>query len=590
MVRPHRPRSLARVLLACSTLVALCASAAAPPAPAATSVTVVGATVPTATSLNAAACATGTPATSFGVVMPGSSAITSTNCRLTFGSSNGQVLVRAYQRDQTSVGMFQYTSGAMDTAFDSDGIATTPVGAAADSATAAAVQKDGKVVLAGFSDIAGTDKIRVVRLTSAGTLDAGFATGGVYSRSLSGSHDRAQALLVQTDGSMLVAGVTNDIDKLFILKLTAAGVLDTTYGTGGTTILETGGYDYLGTNMDLVARPNGGVAIVDRCTLWEVCLTGVTDSGVLDATFGTAGFAAAVTPSGSEYSGVAVMNDGILVAAERNDNHGLYLDKFGFNGAFDATFGTGGVKDTGYSAQGGMGVGVQQDQKIIIQEGACCSPKRLRRLLPNGSPDATFGIAGAAPLANGALQIQVLQDDSIVVGNSDGASVQLQRFTPNGADDTTFGTNGQRTIAAPNPMNPWLAPTLTEGIDGAIVVGGSFTVAGNQDVGAIVTKGWPVNDYGSTTWTPDANAMFGVCLLATSATSLWPTTGSCTATNGTNWRATPISPADPNAGIARTTSDAATGATIDLRFGMRVPSSQRPGRYVAPLTFDVIGV
>ncbi|MCW2928956.1 MAG: type sorting protein, partial [Thermoleophilia bacterium] len=72
----------------------------------ASSSTVVSAQVPSATSVNATACAASTPGvTEFGTILPGSTAVTTADCVITWGSSNDSSMLRAYQSDGRDTGM-----------------------------------------------------------------------------------------------------------------------------------------------------------------------------------------------------------------------------------------------------------------------------------------------------------------------------------------------------------------------------------------------------------------------------------------------------------------------------------------------------
>jgi hypothetical protein len=96
-----------------------------------------------------------------------------------------------------------------------------------------------------------------------------------------------------------------------------------------------------------------------------------------------------------------------------------------------------------------------------------------------------------------------------------------------------------------------------------------------------------VPDYvnATTDWNDGAGA-FGICLMsAGTASASWPTTGSCTATDGTNWRGVPRRTLISSA-VAATRASAGT-STVALRFGVRMPASQRAGVYTAPISFEV---
>lgn len=84
------------------------------PATAATSGTIVGATVPSATAIDDAGCLPLVPnVTDFGSVLPGSTSLTSVDCEIEFGSSNDTSMLRMYQSDQGGDAMVSGpTSGA----------------------------------------------------------------------------------------------------------------------------------------------------------------------------------------------------------------------------------------------------------------------------------------------------------------------------------------------------------------------------------------------------------------------------------------------------------------------------------------------
>ena len=67
------------------------------------------------------------------------------------------------------------TDGSLDTSFDSDGKVTTEVGSTNDYAYSVAIQSDGKIVAAGYSNNGSNDDFALVRYNTDGSLDASFA-------------------------------------------------------------------------------------------------------------------------------------------------------------------------------------------------------------------------------------------------------------------------------------------------------------------------------------------------------------------------------------------------------------------------------
>jgi photosystem II stability/assembly factor-like uncharacterized protein len=129
--------------------------------------------------------------------------------------------------------------------------------------------------------------------------------------------------------------------------------------------------------------------------------------------------------------------------------------------------------------------------------------------------------------------------------------------------------------------------------DADIAEGGAIVVVGR---GGNITKATPVAaipDYapgGGAGW-PDPGGLFGACLrAATNGTTLagdtWAAaTSGCSTSGSEPWHA--ISTTDDAASrVARATGTNA--ARVDLRFGMKVADAQKPGTYLAPISFDVI--
>lgn len=118
------------------------------------------------------------------------------------------------------------TDGSLDTTFGADGRVTTPLNGD-DSARAVAVQSDGRIVAAGFSNY----DLALTRYTANGSLDTGFGTGGRVTTDFDGTVDRAFDLALQPDGRIVTGGLSNA--DLAVVRHQANGSLDTGFGAGG---------------------------------------------------------------------------------------------------------------------------------------------------------------------------------------------------------------------------------------------------------------------------------------------------------------------------------------------------------------------
>lgn len=100
------------------------------------------------------------------------------------------------------------TNGTLDTTFSTDGKQTTDFSSGGDDrARAVAIQSDGKIVVAGNVRVGEDPDFAVARYNSDGTLDMTFSGDGRQTTGFfSGSRDEAQAIAIQADGRIVLAG------------------------------------------------------------------------------------------------------------------------------------------------------------------------------------------------------------------------------------------------------------------------------------------------------------------------------------------------------------------------------------------------
>ena len=147
-------------------------------------------------------------------------------------SSYSDVLVARYNAD-----------GSLDTTFGgtSTGIIVTAVDQYADRASGVAIDASGNIVVAGFSQMNGSfgvqDDTALLRYTAAGVLDTSFGAdaSGIVRVSAGLGTDTADAVVIQADGSIVTAGRASDYfgTSAAVLRFDASGVLDSTFGTAG---------------------------------------------------------------------------------------------------------------------------------------------------------------------------------------------------------------------------------------------------------------------------------------------------------------------------------------------------------------------
>ncbi len=328
-------------------------------------------------------------------------------------------------------------AGSLDRAFGRNGLQLTDFHRRKDEATAVAVQRDGKIVVAGRIAKPGFTRIpALARYRRNGRLDRGFAGNGKASIHCDSSNSHDVALAIQPNDKILVAATCGA--NVGVARFRHDGRLDRSFGRRGivrTAILP--GIDHV---SDLAVQPDGkvvavgyahGVAsgddylIMARYDQDGTLDPGFADGGTLITRFGT--------PANALGYGVAIQDDGKLIAAGEVGNNWI-VARFLPDGTLDGSFADGGVS---YSAP-----------KLIGQARG--------RYLPNGLFDPGFGDGGAVHTSFGRgrpadADSLALQDDGkiVVVGTTPSAAhgralrFALARFLPDGQLDATFGGDGK---------------------------------------------------------------------------------------------------------------------------------------------------
>jgi uncharacterized delta-60 repeat protein len=166
------------------------------------------------------------------------------------------------------------------------------------------VDSSGRVYVLGT----GSAGILVLRYTSAGVLDSGFASGGtaLVTTNSSGKQFSPQALGIQSDGKILVAGVYSTDDgnstKARVYRLKTDGTGDTTWNGGGIIDVQLGVSNFLtptiqDTVTDLTVLGDGKVLITGGSHAYAPSFTD-SNGDFVDATFGDTMFAAAKLTTG----------------------------------------------------------------------------------------------------------------------------------------------------------------------------------------------------------------------------------------------------------------------------------------------------
>jgi uncharacterized delta-60 repeat protein len=338
--------------------------------------------------------------------------------------------------------------GDLDTTFGSGGKKTVNFGGT-DAARAVLVQPNGRVVAAGGGGPASS--FCVVRLRSAnGTLDPTFGSGGKRVVDLGSDDESVYGAALQPDGKIVLAGDSRL--QPAVVRLKANGALDTTFDGDGKKLFSWGA---IGRVTAVVVAPNGKIVLggFSGPEGGNIQVARMTAKGALDTTFGAGGIATVDFGATEFGAAIARQADGRILVAGQSSAGGAVIARLRATGVLDTDFGG----DGRVTLPGGgslSAVLVQPDRNIVVAGNASGSAMMtVTRLKPDGSLDAAFGSAGTTTVAFGSLANPLggaarQPDGKIVVAGytQDGEDVAVARLNTNGSLDATFGIGGKATV------------------------------------------------------------------------------------------------------------------------------------------------
>lgn len=206
---------------------------------------------------------------------------------LTF-QSDGKILVVGKAESQFLTIRFN-TDGYFDTSFASKGYhLTNPLQNSQSEAREVAIDKDGKIVVAGYSILSSDTYFTMVRYNPNGVVDTSFGSNGVQKSPTIGSY-YCYSMGIQQDGKILLAG-NNSGNQIVLMRYSANGFLDAGGFSDGGIVYTNTGYSYYITN-DMVIQPNGKILVAGNAQSYSggVLVARYNIDGSLDASFGSGG-------------------------------------------------------------------------------------------------------------------------------------------------------------------------------------------------------------------------------------------------------------------------------------------------------------
>jgi uncharacterized delta-60 repeat protein len=284
-----------------------------------------------------------------------------------------------------------------------------------------------------------------------------------------------------TGGSFLVTGWEDGSFDSTLVRLAPDGSYDRSFGN-------LGGVDWKDSAEVQQVEEQADGSIVTLGSRFsdpggrDLVLHGMLADGSRDPAFGTNGVAFVDGYEGDYACGLTLQDDGSILAAYRSFEptsddaiQHLLLTRLLPDGTPDPSFGDGGTIDGA-----GCSPLVQANGRIVVRDVPFppTSDCTFLRFLPDGSPDPSFGTSGAASFPGSGCRIVLRAGGGFLVAAETGipGEISVHGLTADGAPDPSFGTDGVVTVSVGS--GDAAAYDVIELPNGGIVAGGYLREAG----------------------------------------------------------------------------------------------------------------
>jgi uncharacterized delta-60 repeat protein len=244
---------------------------------------------------------------------------------------DGKILIcgsSAYLTGKDIVIMRFNTDGSYDTSFGINGRIRTDVNGQNEEARDIALQPDGKIVVAGYTQIGNYTDCAIFRYMPDGTPDTTFGSNGNLIVPVSTQDDACNAIAIDSTGNILVVGFTYDMSQgiynSLIMRFDSSGNTDTTFGNAGQYIFDINTMDNQATNI--LIQPDEKLLLTGNSyyTSQDMFVARLNPDGLIDIGFGTNGIA--FTDIGTDNDGSLssiLQPDGKIVSSGYYTNSGI---------------------------------------------------------------------------------------------------------------------------------------------------------------------------------------------------------------------------------------------------------------------------
>lgn len=385
------------------------------------------------------------------------------------------------------------------------------------SAAALAIQADGGIVVGGAStDALGVDTWRLARLLSDGSVDNDFGSNGEVDFVWFGANDEINALAVDANGDIVVAGRAFDPSAGSGLAVAIFNSVGQVLHQRFTKVIA-GNADWC---EDVLVQGDGRIVCVGLTRNFDAArmiALRYEDDLVIDTSFGINGVALVnTTASEMEAQSGALTASGQIVMGGWVDRpvEGLNLAivRLDSDGSVDTSFGVAGLVETqiiNESSDDVTDLMVVGTDLVVAARSEDLGDFAVLRFDVNGDPVTTFGTSGRVQvdfngMFDAALSVAMHQGEILIGGGvrsalqSESNNLGLLRLLQNGNLDSSFADAGLLDLGLTGPARTIVqdaAARADGGIVSAFWSGSSFSA---RDFGLIGTRadGEPDPDFG----------------------------------------------------------------------------------------------
>lgn len=211
-------------------------------------------------------------------------------------------------------------NGPLDLSFGSIGVTYAPIGDAGSTASAVALQPDGKILIAGMCRRLGANAFCVARISPDTALfDTAFGFGGTVTTTIAPGVQTVGALALQADGKIVVGGTcfNGSNNDFCIARYLASGTLDTTFNYTGVVISAIGSGEDIAHALAL--QPDGKIVVAGTCRgsgfFYDFCVSRYLGTGERDYSFINGRVMTDIGAGDDDARAIVLQPDGKMVVA-----------------------------------------------------------------------------------------------------------------------------------------------------------------------------------------------------------------------------------------------------------------------------------